>query len=103
MRARKEERNHKILEDRKNGMYFRELAEKYGISKARARNICLNQMKWNHEQYQAYRKNEGHSMACERCGHYIYAGSSFCVIYKANKVTGYLCENCMLDDLEVKT
>jgi len=38
----KQERNDQIKKDRGDGMTFAELAAKYGISKTRARNICVS-------------------------------------------------------------
>jgi Mor family transcriptional regulator len=37
----KQERNEQIKKDRQEGMTFVQLAAKYGISKTRARNICV--------------------------------------------------------------
>lgn len=49
MRARKEERNQAMLEDRKNGMYIKDIAKKYGLCSTRTRTILINQAKWNEE------------------------------------------------------
>lgn len=43
MRARKEERNQAMLEDRKKGMYIKDIAEKYGLCFTRTRTILINQ------------------------------------------------------------
>lgn len=47
MNPRKEERNQKMLEDRRSGMLYREIAKKYGLTKDRARKIVVNQERWN--------------------------------------------------------
>lgn len=49
MRARKEERNQAMLADRKNGMYIKDIAKKYGLCFTRTRTILINQARWNEE------------------------------------------------------
>lgn len=49
MRARKEERNQAMLEDRKNGMMVKDIAKKYGLCQGRTTTILQNQARWNEE------------------------------------------------------
>lgn len=49
MRVRKDERNQKMLEDRKSGMFIKDVAKKYGLCYTRTRTVLLNQEKWNKE------------------------------------------------------
>lgn len=43
MRARKDERNHAILEDRRNGMFIKDIAKKYGLCYKRTWTILQEQ------------------------------------------------------------
>lgn len=43
MRARKDERNHAILEDRRKGMFIKDIAKKYGLCYARTWTILQEQ------------------------------------------------------------
>ena len=49
MRARKEQRNQKMLEDRKAGMSQQEICRKYGLCQSRVSTILANQRRWNEE------------------------------------------------------
>jgi len=109
MRARNEERNKQVLEDRRAGLSYNEIARKYGLSKARARTIIFNQQRWEHEdkivkiRRQPERK-ERHTMRCMKCGSEIYPGAAFAMIVKDEKVLGYMCLDCsdIEDDAETK-
>ena len=50
MRARKEERNQKMLEDSKRGMTQVEIGRKYGLCQSRVSTILINQKRWNGEE-----------------------------------------------------
>lgn len=50
MRARKEQRNQKMLEDRERGMMVKDIAKKYGVCGSRATKILQNQRRWNEEE-----------------------------------------------------
>jgi len=69
MRARKEERNQAMLEDRKNGMYIKDIAEKYGLCFTRTRTILINQARWNEEK--EIRKNIPKRMSHDEMIRYI--------------------------------
>ena len=57
MRARKEERNQKMLEDRKAGMKIKDIMQKYGLSQGRTSKILTNQERWNREKRDERRQN----------------------------------------------
>lgn len=61
MRARKEERNQKMLKDRKAGMYIKDVAKKYGLCYARAWTILHNQERWNAEKTEEGSYNDGNT------------------------------------------
>lgn len=69
MRARKEERNQAMLEDRHKGMYIHDIAEKYGLSFTRTRTILINQARWNEEK--EIRKNIPKRMSHDEMIRYI--------------------------------
>lgn len=64
MRHRKEERNQKMLEDRKKGMYIKDVAQKYGLSQARTWTILHNQERWNAEKNSERRRNPDELLQC---------------------------------------